>query len=102
MLFKKLKDQKIRKAVKKAENFKKVNKFLNYHFLLETKKSSITLNVKSVLSRSQHRITKTRVTRRCILTNRNRGITRPYNISRTVLRELMQFSVLPGYSKAVW
>jgi len=47
-------------------------------------------------------ISKTKVVRRCILTNRGRACTRPYNISRMVLRELLQFSILPGYQKAVW
>jgi len=47
-------------------------------------------------------ISKTKVVRRCILTNRGRSCTRPYNISRMVLRELLQFSILPGYQKAVW
>ena len=34
--------------------------------------------------------------------NRGRGVLRPYGISRTLMRELMQFGVIPGYSKAVW
>ena len=45
---------------------------------------------------------KTRITNRCVLNNRGRGVLRPYGISRTLLRELMQFGVIPGYSKAVW
>lgn len=45
---------------------------------------------------------KTRMTNRCVLNNRGRGVLRPYGISRTLMRELMQFGVIPGYSKAVW
>ena len=45
---------------------------------------------------------KTRITNRCVLNNRGRGVLRPYGISRTLMRELMQFGVIPGYSKAVW
>ncbi len=45
---------------------------------------------------------KTRVVNRCVLNNRGRGVLRPYGISRTLLRELMQFGTIPGYSKAVW
>jgi len=42
------------------------------------------------------------MTNRCVLNNRGRGVLRPYGISRTLMRELMQFGVIPGYSKAVW
>ncbi|MEY5042169.1 MAG: Ribosomal protein S14p/S29e [Bacteroidota bacterium] len=45
---------------------------------------------------------KTKIVRRCILTNRNRGVFRPYNISRIILREMLQCAIIPGYSKAVW
>ena len=66
------------------------NSFIyNYFFFLKDKKS---LSHKS----------KIRVTNRCVLTNRSRGILRPYGISRVVMRDLMQFGVIPGYYKAVW
>jgi ribosomal protein S14 len=101
MLFKKIKDKKIRTNFKNYENLNKINKYLNLHFLNNIKKPSYNFKIKSLVKSSSH-VTKTRITRRCILTNRNRGILRPYNISRNALRELMQFSILPGYSKAVW
>jgi len=39
---------------------------------------------------------------RCVLNNRSRGVLRPYGISRILIRDLMQFGVIPGYSKSVW
>ena len=45
---------------------------------------------------------KTKINRRCILTNRNRSIIRPLNISRIIFKDLVYFGLLPGYKKAVW
>jgi len=45
---------------------------------------------------------KTKINRRCILSNRNRAIVRPFNISRIVFKDLIYFGLLPGYKKAVW
>ena len=42
------------------------------------------------------------ITRRCLLTNRSRAIYRPFGLSRLVLRDLIQFGLLPGYTKAIW
>ena len=46
--------------------------------------------------------TRVRMTNRCVLNNRSRGVFRPYGISRVLMRDLMQFGILPGYAKAVW
>ena len=45
---------------------------------------------------------KTKINRRCIFSNRNRGVLRPFNISRITFKELVYFGLLPGYKKAVW
>ena len=45
---------------------------------------------------------KTGITRRCIINNRSRGVIRSFGISRIYLRELIQFGLVPGYTKAVW
>lgn len=45
---------------------------------------------------------KTIITRRCVVNNRGRGVSRSLGVSRVYLRELMQFGLVPGYSKAVW
>jgi ribosomal protein S14 len=45
---------------------------------------------------------KTRIIRRCVLNNRNRGVSRSFGLSRICLRELLQFGQIPGYSKAIW
>jgi small subunit ribosomal protein S14 len=49
-----------------------------------------------------HKSSKTKINRRCILSNRNRAIIRPFNISRIIFKDLIYFGLLPGYKKAVW
>lgn len=99
MLFKKVKDLNIRKQYKKNENLNVALKFLFTNFFNKnknvTKCGSIFSNVK------QRNFSKSKIVRRCILTNRSRGSIRPYNISRVKLRELLQFGIIPGYKKAV-
>ena len=102
MLSSKIKDLKIRNSIKKVEKIKNVKKFL--FVSLMNKKETQTSVVISFL-KNKNKIknkSKTRMTNRCVLNNRGRGVLRPYGISRTLMRELMQFGVIPGYSKAVW
>jgi ribosomal protein S14 len=104
MLSSKIKDLKIRNSLKKIEKIRNVKKFLFVSMLqknFSVKKSSAIIafmkDNKGMKSKS-----KTRMVNRCILNNRSRGTLRPFGISRTLMRELMQFGVVPGYSKAVW
>lgn len=48
------------------------------------------------------KFSKTRIQRRCILTNRARVSNRALGISRIRLRELLKYNIIPGYKKAVW
>jgi ribosomal protein S14 len=100
----KIKDLKNRNAFNSSEQFKLANKLIfintsnksienksgskNLFFIRKTKKNK--LNSKVIF------------TRRCIINNRGRGVFRPFGISRIYLRELLQFGLVPGYSKAVW
>lgn len=105
MLSSKIKDIKIRKSFSKTERLLKKNKFI-FIFLLNKYKSSIKkknliFSVYKLLSKSLL-LSKTKITNRCVINNRGRGILRPFGISRVLLRELMQFGILPGFKKAVW
>ena len=74
-------------------------------FLIKKNSFKLQHKIKFLIIKKLQRInlvSKTKIVRRCILTNRGRSSTRPFNISRMVLRELLQFSILPGYQKAVW
>ena len=45
---------------------------------------------------------KTKMVRRCILNNRGHGVHRTFSISRVLFREMLQFGLIPGFSKSVW
>ena len=104
MLFKKVKDIKFRQKFNRIEKLRKVQSFLITNLLnqgfFESKRCVLLYVLKKKFNTNLS--SKVKITRRCILTNRNRSIVRPFNISRSILRELMQFSILPGFSKAVW
>lgn len=106
MLSAKIQDLKIRKAFAKIEKIKKIKKFLFVHLLNTTNTNLIERNFLLIsLLKIQNKYnfkTRVRMTNRCVLNNRNRGVFRPYGISRILMRDLMQFGVLPGYTKAVW
>jgi len=104
MLSLKKKDLKVRQKFLNNEQLKRVNKFLFVNTLNSNKTSDLektfTIFSKENLDRSLD--SKVKITRRCIINNRNRSVIRPFGISRVYLRELLQFGLLPGYTKAVW
>ena len=106
MLSSKIKDIKIRKLFNKIENKNIINKFLFYYIASYCKKAEkknhLLFYVNLFTKKKFSLINKTKTTNRCVLTNRNRSVLRPYKISRVILRELLQFGILPGFSKAVW
>jgi ribosomal protein S14 len=103
----KIKDKKQRALFRSSENFKRVNKFLFVNFLnneeysSDLKKSSLYSSICNS-RRSMSSKSKVRISNRCVLTNRGRSTLRSHGLSRIAMRELVQFGVLPGYSKAVW
>lgn len=105
MLSKKIKELKLRQLFLKNEFLKK-----KYNFLLMSLSCGIQKNIKKkyvlyniLKTRAQiKKISKVQLNNRCVLTNRSRGIVRPFFVSRIKMREYMQFGVIPGYKKAVW
>jgi len=107
MLSAKIQDLKIRKAFAKIEKIKKIKKFLFVNLLNTTTNNNLIdrnfLLISLLKIQNKYNFkTRVRMTNRCVLNNRNRGVFRPYGISRILMRDLMQFGVLPGYTKAVW
>jgi ribosomal protein S14 len=103
MLSAKIKDIKFRKAYNQTEKKRRLNKFLFIN-LLNNKKNNFE-KLKSVTPQfitKLHYNSKVRLTRRCVLNNRSRGVLRLFGVSRIQLRDMMQFGLIPGYSKAVW
>ena len=99
MLSKKIKDLIIRKEFKRKEALNTTLKFLATNYF----NSNLTVpRCNTFVMLKQRNFSKTKMVRRCILTNRSRGSIRHYNISRIKLRELLQFGIIPGYKKSVW
>lgn len=103
MLHLKIKDLKHRKQFYKMEKTHMVDNFIfrnlvgNPKFSMQLKKLIFFKFYNTKKSRIKNRIV-----RRCVLTNRGRGTLQAFKISRTLLRELMGFGIIPGYKKAVW
>jgi len=108
MLSAKIRDIKTRTSFYRIEKLKKVKKFLFVNYLNSINKNKNALYRNCLLisflktkQKIKHK-SRVRMSNRCIFNNRNKSVLRPYGISRILLRDLMQFGVLPGYSKAVW
>lgn len=105
-----LKDIKNRKHFLKFEKLKLFRKFIFITLInkLKAKQQNPILLKKSLYllingSYSFLKLTsKTALLRRCLITNRNRSNLRSFNLSRIVMRDFMQFGILPGYKKAAW
>ena len=104
-LSKKIKDISIRKQFNQKEYYLKLTKAIqtqlysyNYQFnkLIFSKLTYLNKNKK------KHSSLKTKITRRCIETNRNRSVFRKFGLSRLTLKNYFSFGLLPGYKKAVW
>lgn len=106
MLSLKIKDLKNRNLFLKNEKKNVIKQFLFIHFLCKPsiKKKQLyflyLLLQKNKYSKFKYK-TKTKVVRRCLISNRGRSNFRPYGVSRFILRNLMQYGILPGYKKAV-
>ncbi len=104
-LSKKIKDIKIRKQFHQKEYYLKLNKVIQtqlysytykYNNLIFSKLNYLNITKKKYSS------LKTKITRRCIETNRNRSVFRKFGLSRLTLKNYFSFGLLPGYKKAVW
>lgn len=97
---------------KQHENIIKIQKFL-YVFLLNNlqfknyklfnKKEIIKIQIQQIyLKRLLPSISKTKLYRNCIMTQRSRAVYRPYGLSRCALKHLISQGRLPGYTKFIW
>jgi ribosomal protein S14 len=106
MIFSKIKDKNLRKSVLKTEHKNKIKKFILINFLNSNKnrkKFNINANVFNNKIKPKYLIkNKTKLTSRCIITNKSRVVNKNINISRSTLRDMLQFGLIPGYKKAVW
>jgi len=110
MSYSKFKDIKNRRYFLKKEKNKLISKFLFLNFVqgLNLKTHSdisgriLQLCLKLNASKRVRFNSKTKLTRRCVISNRNRSVYRPFGFSRIVLKNFIHLGILPGYRKAVW
>jgi ribosomal protein S14 len=112
MLFKKVKDIKNRKHFVNEEYKIKLKKFvfINTISRLNFLKKSYRLGLSSFYKafylnsffKKRQSISKSKITRRCLINNRSKTVSRTFNLSRSIFRDLLQFGFIPGYKKAVW
>lgn len=100
-------DKKIRTVYFKHEIFLLCRRFLFRHMLILTATAQKSLLRKYILffflkHKNANKRLKVAITRRCILTNRGRGISQSFGITRHFFREFLSFGILLGYKKAVW
>ena len=111
MFYSKVKDIKNRALLRKKEKSKLLKSlfFFNLMNRFKLKKKSVKLEKVLFAWRKLYSTncvklnSKTRVLRRCVVSNRNRGNLRSFGgLSRIVLRNFIHSGILPGYKKAVW
>ena len=100
MLSSKVKDLRERNIFCASEKSRIINRFIFFNLL--NKKPCSTSSLFFIKNPSTNKSSKVRVVRRCVLSNRGKGVLRPFGISRIYLREMMRFGLVPGYVKAVW
>lgn len=104
MILSKNKDKLLRKKLERVELKKKelkivfVNLMNDSSIFPEQKK----LVVKELVRKLHKRTSKSRVMKRCLLTNKARVMHKSFKISRVKLKDMLEFGLVPGYKKAVW
>lgn len=97
-------ERKLHPLIAKTELKKNIAKFLfvqnhNNPALLNTDNSAFYIRH---LKQDWKARSKTRFVKRCVISDRARGVTSRFRVGRTKLRELLQQGVIPGWSKASW
>ena len=87
-----------KKLIKKIIFINSVN-FFSHHF---KKKRSIFFYIFIKKLKNFFFKSKTKINRRCTLSNRGRSIIRPFNISRINFKDLVYFGLIPGFKKSIW
>lgn len=80
---------------------------LKSFFIKMSNNKSISKNTKKKLKlffskKLSARYSKTKIQRRCLITNRGKVSSRIFRVSRIKLREMLKYSIIPGYKKAIW
>jgi ribosomal protein S14 len=112
MLFKKVKDIGYRKLFFKEEHKIKLKKFIFINIISQSSvfKKRYKINKTNLYTafylgsffKKNKKISKVKLSRRCLINNSSRTASYSFNLSRSLFRDLLQFGLVPGYKKAVW
>ena len=105
MLSAKTKDIKLRQQFFLLEKKTKINKFLSYNLLASPNKTisnKAFITFQLLKAKTLKKVSKIKFNNRCISSNRSRGVVRSHSLSRIVMRDLLQFGIIPGFRKSVW
>lgn len=104
MLLSKNKDRKLRKKLLMLEVEKKQIKILFIKLMndstLENKQKKLILSYLN--SKLQKGFSKSKIMKRCLLTGKARLMYKRFKVSRVKLKDMLDYGLIPGYSKAVW
>lgn len=100
MLFKKIKDTKLRNFFFFNEKLNLIHNFI-FIYLQNNVKILNSLNKKKILTIKKNSF-KNKIVNRCILTGRSSGVNKPFHIFRLPLKNFLSLGIFPGYKKAVW
>lgn len=92
-------DKRNRQLYIKFEKKKKLLKFFFNNFFINKNKRYKAFLTFSKLPKKTSLV---KINNRCIITNRNRGISRKFRLSRIELKRLILKGVLPGVKLAKW
>lgn len=104
MLSLKKKDLTLRSKFNQLEKIQGLNKVLNINLSFRNflmKKSTRAFAI-SNFSHIKVLVSKVKMNRRCILTNRSRSVVRRYNISQSMFQKISKQGWVPGCKKASW
>ena len=107
MVFLQANDSKFRNNYRKIEKLRQIKKFIITSLLSNLNCKSTDKKIQQrflflILKKNKKLSSKVKIVRRCILTNRNRQVIRPYHISHASFRNLIQFGLIPGIKKSIW
>jgi small subunit ribosomal protein S14 len=105
MLLYKIKDLKLRNKYLKSEYKLKSKKFVFINLVSNTNFDKITMGslYKTLYLKLLKKNTyKNKILNRCLITDRTKSVYKPFNLSRSIFKDLLQLGLVPGYKKAAW
>lgn len=104
MILSKNKDKLLRKKLNRIELRKKELKIVFVRLMSDSSLSAEKkkLVVKQLVKKLHERTSKSKVMKRCLLTNKARVMHKSFKVSRVKLKDMLEFGLVPGYKKAVW